>query len=535
MDTKRITCMKQFTELLMEAWPFGHAGDILLQHMKNDEDAYIYCPDFGIEARGFSDAEKACAVLSQKTKNQFHLLHTFGERTITNGNSQTTCNSFGYEILKDKGGEKIQFSYWRIEIESWPTGGSRFIKSFSALKLIHMNPWCYDHTSEPGIFNLSDEDIEMYWQKNIKNKNICFDIEPDDYVRIRNVVNRYLYGSPEDQLALSRLSEKSYWKNPFFEVYKTVGADAVGEGYHKLQQLENSNAPHYMWKVFAANDPLIMEFKPDRIHLRTGTGAYQFYGKAYGETKVPYPMMIRIGISDMILTKADNWRVESYEFISLLNPDKQDYIESKAPHTLDVSMERHAPKMQKDENLNAEDVYQIETILDFWTTRLKRGGLEDFVDEYMINDSGKELHLLSGTAGYEKVRKTAKKMLTDILEKEPSMRKYPQFHNGGVPVIEISDDGTEAEMMCVDYCFGNIGMGILYNEHQKERTYYPGLGLYYNRYVKDHGEWKMYSLGTNNDGLFNLPDLNYTVGHSGGWSEHPTEKLWPMPFEEFHY
>ena len=535
MDTKKITYMKQFTELLMEAWPFGHAGEILLQHMKIDEDTYIYCPDFGIEAKGATEVIKACDVLSSKAKNQFHLLHTFGERTKNNGNSQTTCNSFGYEILKDIYDERIQFSYWRMEIECWPSEEGLAIKSFSVLKLIHMKPWSYEHTSEPGIFNLTGAQLEAYWQKNLKCERICFDIEPDDYVRVRNVINRYLYGSPEDQLALSRLTEKSYWDHPFLEAYKAEGLNAVRESYHKLQKLENANAPHYIWKVFCANDPLIIEFDHNRIKLRLGTGAYQFYGKAYGVTHVPYPMMIRIGISEMVLTKEENWRVESYKFISLLNPDDQAYIESKAPHTLEVAMERHAPQKQKDENLNAEDVYQIETILDYWTTRLKRGGLEEFVDEYMVNNANKELRLLSGAVGYENVRKTAKRMLTDILHKNPSMKKYPQFHNGGVPVIEISDDGTEAEMMCVDYCFGNIGMGILYDEMQKERTYYPGLGLYYNRYVKDHGQWKMYSLGTKNDGLFNLPELYYTVGQSGGWSEHSTKKLWPMPFEVFHY
>ncbi len=544
MNAYAVTQMKIIMARLEQLWPFGRT-DLLFDSIFEDSDQVsLYMPDLDIDCKGKSAVLKALKSLKAQTFGQFHLFHTPSEYTDeTTGEIYGHWNTYTYTLSRDQ--KTVQFSFWRFWVHCVRCDDDTYrIRRLSVMELLHMKPLDYDSQWEPALFDGTSAAMAAEGRASAsaalsseETAILAADAQvlPWDYVQIRNLLNRFVIEEPKDQWKWMEISEEMVYEIPYLTSGRAKGTEAVQARLRELQVLEDANGNLYPWKVMDLTEPALT-MEDGKLSASCLALVFQFRGKAWGIGQIPYPLHVRIGRMTFGLSKSEEWRISSVTYRPYINLSPQDYDERTAPRTKTVIKKRLLPEAKAPRNNRPEDVFILESILVEWIERLKRGELEDFVDNYMVNSQEEiVLHFSEKYTGYDAVKKRAYDMVRGILKGREYLYKYPQCHNGGMPVIEISDDGLHAEGVWIDYCWGNIGVAVFYDEDCINRQYYPGGGVYYCYFIKDHGTWKLYHFCSKNDGLLGLPLMDYEAGNSGGWSSSKTTKAWPLPFEDFHY
>ena len=96
---------------------------------------------------------------------------------------------------------------------------------------------------------------------------------------------------------------------------------------------------------------------------------------------------------------------------------------------------------------------------------------------------------LKRTCGYENIRARFGPKERD----ENKRRENPAFHTLATPVIEFSEDGNYASAAWTDFAIADFSGAFEFPLDPV--CYYATANKYYHKFVRDKGEWKLYSFG----------------------------------------
>ncbi len=419
-----------------------------------------------------------------------------------------------------------RFGYFRFWARFVPVDGTWKIQKLEVKPLIIFPMWdnldkvSWGLLKEGGINGLFDTPGVLAMNT----------IKPEEYILMRNVIGRVSQEGPKSVLSL--LSEKSFVK------LDISGMDAsVAESYEDAKAIltalgdKEVEQAFYRLNMFNAAPVFAVE---DETHARAVFMSEFLWFTKGKKNELERIVKIMSGIGSIGLVKEDGvWKISELVI-------KEAF--SKQPMNFELQMERpmmmvreenwpKAPVHNPDVPMNVEDMFAAESILPHWTERLKRGDTRNFVIEHMINDVEEISMGMSGGRSYgnEKVLAHAGGT-TDVLENGELALRFPQFHTGGTPVIEMVDE-IHIDITWPEYGWGNMGYGYFYTDADTHRKYRPMIGQYDHKFVKDKDTWKMYYFGWKST-IQSIPWWEYDVDDVLGWASKPYTKAWPLPLEE---
>ncbi len=502
--------LKQMAGKLMYHRMRGTLAD-MAGYFEHSDCVKLYIPDRQIDCVGYEAVRTALANLdATKTQWVLPILHSDAvtcseDEKIFYGHWNT------YTFFYQKSGE-IRMGYHRIEMIAIKKETYLKIHSLSIIGLLYLKA-ARGRISGEMPKNLCDtapvEDIMA--------------LTPEDYIAIRGIFNRYLWAGP-----MARLQFLS--RNAVIDLASVRNQAAEEETLEKYRI------------VTAAGDPVIV------VHGNRARGLFCAYSRNYGCRKTAgvqdnaAESLQATLCEDIELLEAEfemtrqGWKILNVQPHPLLIFDAHVYDNEKCLRYIQEVNEfgRQEPP-QPVKNISVEDYFVLESVLPQWTERLKRGDLPDFVDKFMKNSFyDLSICLSKSYYGYDQVTAHANRLINEQVKDHQSMKKFPQFHTGNSPIIEVSKDGMEAEAAWLDYGWGNIGAGVYYGDHDIKRKYFPGIGVYYHKFIRENGQWRLFKFGWK-PVILGLHEIEYDVNETGGWSNAETPQQWPLPFEDFRY
>lgn len=542
MNTQGIVCMSNSIGRLLQGLAVGSAEAVIDDILDRSPETALYIPDEGIDCTGWEACRRALLDLNRRSYGYLHLTHTGAYKQCDDGSVMGHWNTYTYQMYTDETGSHIRYSYWRITARFLCVDGQWKMRTLSELKLLHVDPWDYDPADEPGLLDAPGAVISA--------PEGC--ASPQDYVELRNLAGHMTQDGIFNCRDLFALDADLCLYLPDVMDAPASGRAAVMEAIDRLERLEAANLNLY--PSFTAVCTPVITASGDAAHASYLAFVVNFRGPAFGYPKAPYRCQYRLAAVYIDYIRENGvWKVTSYrsELLSKLNDmpfmnihhDGSDGYPNRVEYMSRIPNRNLSPRWEGCP-ASAEDIFEIESILPEWTERLKRRDLPDFPDLFMTNrQHDLVIQLSRGYFGSKAVHEHAYRVINGMLEGHETMWHNPQFHTGCAPVIELSHDGLSAQAWFVDKCWGNIGAAVFYDADVIDRQYFPGMGTYCHKLVKEDGRWRLWRFGWSptfgwSDGDPYRYTYNYRYKETGGWSEWAAkggDRQWPLPFEDFRY
>ena len=528
INAKAIVGMNQTFASFLNYGAFGilesHIGELLY----DSEETLLEIPLSMIKVQGVQNVKNKLVQLYQREKGSLHLFHTAAYRTDENGKeAQGNWNTYTYRAdSEDEAGrvKSVRYQFCRITVDFKKNRENHWlIKKIYVLPLLKLAPWQCDKSDVMGLCQINES---MNVQLHTFSK-----IDPNDFVKIRNLAGMFTHYVPTHQVEYfdTESDIKLEMKNI---------QDQCIKGYHNVKDFFDN------WKVIEENvgynlhkmtltNPVI-SYMSDCDHAELSGLSHTFDVVEGDDTENVPPMVRRVCYTHMtFIRRAGIWKICSVETTPLLSLNKEINEHPRNLEAMPSRVPEYYPNMDMNQSaLQAEDVFEIESILPEWTERLKRGvDMPEFPDHYMVNSKEEiRLSMRQVYQGYEAVVDRCDELINRQVKGHEDMLRFPQFHSGCTPVIV--SDGQYGQGIWDDICWGNIGAAIFYEDSQKEREYLPGVGQYTHHFVKDESGWKIYSLADRSSKVPQMVDWKYNTDEVGGWAAVQIPAKWPLPFEK---
>lgn len=512
---------------LVQLESLGLLGDQGMSLFSDAESIAVCVPELGVDVHG--PAEVAAFLRERgawRGRGKVHLLHSAAYRMEDETHLRGHWNTYSF-CLQQEGAagqfHSVRFSYLRFCVDFRKERNGWRILRLDCRRLLSVDPWDYTPELESAVLDCPD-----------RPSGICLcDGTPcpngEDYVALRNLTGMFCHNGP--------LKAKRYFakQDPCLDIPTVIppaqGYDAVCAALDEWERLERENGLYLT--VQMGTSPVFKMIGADSACGSVLALCIDTKGRLFGYDCSPYPTVFRLAMLCFDYTReADGWKIRSVTQKLLANMDPVEQRISSGKRIVMMEQENRICVREYCKEGTATDVFAVESILPEWTERLKRSDLPDFKSMYMDNGQRDLAIVLSrGYFGAEAVAEHCETLINSFVKKYPTMKKYPQFHTGNTPVIEISADGKHAVAAWFDFGWGNIGAGVLYDDTVKERNYFPGVGKYYHSFIKENGEWKMYRLGWY-PLMGDFTPWSYRVGETGGWASMETDAPWPLPLQD---
>lgn len=542
MNTKGIVCMLNSIGRLLQSMAVGHAEPVIDDILDRSPETSLYIPDEGIDCRGWENCRQALLNLNAYSYGHVDLTHSNGYRQCDDGSVMGHWNTYTYKMYSDEAGHHILYSYWRITARFVCTDGQWKLRELSKLLLMHVDPWDYDPLNEPGLLDFPEARLVI--------PEGC--VEPQDYVELRNLAGHITQDGIFNCRNLFALTEDLHLYLPDIMDAPAHGRANVLAALDLIEQAEIQNLNLY--PSFTTVCTPVITVSGNTAHASYLGNVINFRGPAFGYTEAPYRIQYRLAAVYIDYIRENGaWKISSYQTKLLckindmpfmnIHHDGSDGYPGRIEYMSRIPNRNLSPRWAGRPDC-AQDIFEIESLLPEWTERLKRNDLPDYPDKYMVNRQHDLVIQLSRSHyGYEYVCKHCHTLINGMLEGHETMWHNPQFHTGCSPVIELSNDGLSAQAWFVDKCWGNIGAAVFYDENVIDRRYYPGMGTYCHKFVKEDGKWRLWYFGWTPtfgwaDGDPHRYTYSFQYGQTGGWSEWAAkggDRQWPLPFEDFRY
>lgn len=453
----------------------------------------------------------------------YHLLHSNAYKEGEN-NDEATGHWNTYSYFIERKGEypnkkSVAFGYLRFTVTLKKINKKWKIHKFVCDELMTFQP--FDHISWEFQSNTRNWDLELA---------VPGEIDGENYILLRNLLGSFIQNGPGQ--AHTCFSKESFEKFflPCVCFKKIESAKVLREWFLSVEEKEkNENLYHFL---MTATSP-VLKLK-DECHAK-GICLSQiltFEKDGQGNTFVKFHLgRMRL---HFIREKDDGWKITMLDLETLFCASAKKFIVSNTRPMAMRNNEKWPQAPVLTNRLNSDDVqaiFEVESYLPQWTERLKRGDTETFIEHYMYNSrENVSFSMASGaTHGYEKAREqqleSHRKFNTGTM-----VFRFPQFHTGNAPAAAISANKDYIDISWMEWGWGNIGYGIVFDEKETQRTYTPMIGQYYHKFVKDGEQWKLYAFGWK-PLLQGLPAWNYDTEKVRGWSAKEYHYPWPLPFE----
>ena len=451
----------------------------------------------------------------------YHLLHSNAYKMDGDGKVIGHWNTYSYFIGRNnRTPVSVSFGYLRFRTVFQKEDRQWKIEELECDELITFEPEQHHTWKLPALLDVGGPEIKAPDNMQMDGRN---------YTLLRNLTGSFIQNGPGEA--------KKYFSENRFETFffPCVYPNKITD-YAELMRMfdlfdEKERAEDLYHYLMTATTPVLT--LSDECH---GSGVFlsqilTFERAADGHTYFRH----QLGRMNLKFIKENHcWRIQSLNMEILLKNVLQEF---KIPADRPMAMLNPVKWLKAPEQngmiteTDVEAFFETESFLPQWTERLKRGDNENFIRDYMNNHYEEiSFSLASGkTVGYDK----AVKSQTDSHEKfnKGSMAlRFPQFHTGNAPVFSVSQDRRYIQISWMEWGWGNIGYGIVFDESEKNRTYTPMIGQYNHKFVRDDGMWKLYSFGWK-PLLQGLPSWSYNTDRVRGWASKPYRDPWPLPFE----
>lgn len=512
---------------LVQLESMGLLGEQGMSLFSAAEDVSVCVPELGADIRG---QEAVAEFLSRsgawRGRGKVHLLHSAAYRSEDETHLRGHWNTYSFCLQQEDDAGRfhsVRFSYLRfcVDFRREPEGWR--ILRLDCRRVLSVDPWDYTPEPESAVLDRPDD---------LSGICLCGGApcpDGENYVALRNLTGLFCHNGP---LKAKRYMAK---EGTYLDIPTVIpaarGYDAVCAALDEWERLERENGLYLT--VQMGTSPVFEMTGGDSARSSVLTLCIDTKGRLFGYDHSPYPTVFRLALLCFEYAReADGWKIRSVTQRLLANLDPVEQAINSGKRIVMMEQENRVCVRETCRTGAAADVFAVESILPEWTERLKRSDLPDFKTMYMDNGRRDLAILLSrGFFGAEAVAEHCETLINSFIKKYPTMKKYPQFHTGNTPVIEISEDGDHAVAAWFDFGWGNIGAGVLYDDGVRERNYFPGVGKYYHSYIKENGQWKMYRLGWY-PLMGDFTPWSYRIGETGGWASMDTDAPWPLPLQD---
>lgn len=518
MDASAVVMMNQIMGSITQGICCGTADSLINDVFWESEEAVLRISDLDVDVRGIGNIKKIYEKYQYADGffGAFHMLHSNSYQTKEEqGVAQWNTHSMWLTHDEENKISGMRFGYFR------------FVGKFSCRGTI----WKLQELSVHALI------IFPEWKNSICESQLylpklkrCEPVDADDYIQIRNTIGRYVQEGPGNMLRL--FSERE------FETYylERITKEPVTE-YEELlaflERLSQEEIRNQLYKFHMIAASFVIQMEPDQNHASIQCLSQMMYFEPDKENK--NKVQLCVGWMQARLVKEQKeWKFCSVDIrpVAWMEKKQMEIIPGRRMLMQESENWPLAPENQHCTAGYASDLFEAESILPHWTERLKRGDNADFVSEFMDNALEEiSMGMSSGRVyGYDNVCKSAG-VSTKPFENDMAKR-FPQFHTGCSPVMEINDKRDHIQISWTDYGWGNVGYNVIYEETEKNRMYRPMIGQYYHKFVKDKETWKMYSFGWTPT-INSFPEWTYHTDEVKGWASKPLKTQWPLPLEDY--
>lgn len=505
------------------------AAEVLEKHIDQllypTDEISLRIPLSGIDFCGFQEVKQAILTLYADEKGTAHLLHSAAYKTdgLPAGEAEANWNTYSYKVASRGtagGAQTIKYQFVRFTIgfkqaedKTWK------IKSIYALPLMTLAPWGCANPDLPGAMQSGGPNL-IFKQDPFRS------IDPDDFVKIRNLAGFFTHYAPAHA-------------TEYFSTEEDVCVDLLNKtacGYAAVKKLfddwKQADAQMgYLNRKLTVTNTVITYGETENKAVLSGIG-HVFDSEVLDKEKPAFATVRRVVAVYMTFAReCGAWKIVTVRLVPVVSIDREINMSPRMLEPMPSRVPDYFPTIDPNHpGMDAGDVFEVESILPEWTERLKRGDLETFPDKYMVNEHEEiAFSMRKAFVGYEAVMERCHDLIHGQIKGKTDLLRFPQFHSGCTPVI--TSDGKYAQGIWTDICWGNIGALIFYEDHQKSREYLPGVGQYTHSFVKSKNGWRIYHLADRSEYVAPMIDWPYNIDEVGGWTVAQKPSQWPLPFD----
>lgn len=501
--------------------------DLIPTLFSSHPDVTYVCPDDHVEQIG-PDAVAAYftelahqSIQQPKWSGMLPLMNNPVVRIDSPTEAKGCWTAHCYLIIEGENGPEIEYGIRRYDADFVLEDGSWKYRKLHSFYFSSFVPMAFDPDFESAMLATGAEQQLPPALTGLT--------EAADYLELQQLQSLYSHNRRAGALELFSEREDISFHMPSLLPEVAQGRDAVRRALETLDQMDEANEGRCV-SIPMLESPVI-EVQPDG----TAAGAWhvichEIQGGAHGHTESYCPVYTRICRFLVTYVKENGiWKILHFrqEVLMTLPPFRYDK-EASRPMCMESPgvkwMDPPAPTGFAIRGHEA-DVLEIEELIAFWTGSIRHRSFGKLVYERV---AWERPDLADGKLLCRQIFG-----MTDSFYKEQP--KYPGFHCGTTPYVQLDEDTGTAEAVWLDYGYTSLGEKFGYLRYPWHAN--PGIARYHIRLVKCDDVWKLYEF--NWKPFFRIEYLEtfwqFDYARAKGWVGSASEKRFPLPFQEYTY